>query len=100
MDNLTDNLEKYGKLWEKNGVKRTYINDIELAELYGLNIDCYNTGNISYAELNGRKISNSQARKLTEKIINGKFYYDWNDEQFHWSITDEIANIVISKLRV
>ena len=62
-----------GKIWEKYGKRRVYI-QIETA----LNIDVqyYNTGNISSASMNGEGISNSKA----QKILSGKCFIDLNDE--------------------
>ena len=76
---ITDNqVEKIlsmnaGKIWEKYGKRRVYI-QIETA----LNIDVqyYNTGNISSASMNGEGISNSKA----QKILSGKCFIDLNDE--------------------
>ena len=44
--------------WKKHGYHRLYV-DIESI---GLRISRYNTGNISYAEFDGEKISNCAAR--------------------------------------
>lgn len=54
--------------WKKHGYHRLYV-DIESI---GLKISRYNTGNISYAEFDGEKISNCEARR----ILNGKYYID------------------------
>ena len=63
-----------GRLWEKNGYRRIYLNN--LPALYGLKYDTYRTGNISYAELDGEKISNNSARQILFMLNNAKFYYD------------------------
>lgn len=54
-----------GKVWEKGGHKRIYVNgDAALEAVFGLALGRYNSGAISSAFLCGEKISNSQARKI------------------------------------
>lgn len=65
-------LKALGKEWRKGEYDRLYIND--LPRLYGLEISCYKTGNISYATLDGEKISNSECRRLLSKF--DKLWYD------------------------
>lgn len=61
------------------GKARIYLNSLEsLATVFGLVVHLYNTGNISSAYLNGEKISNSRAGKLS----GGKIYYDIAAQQF------------------
>lgn len=56
-----DELESKGfKRWQKNGMDRMYINASDL----GLDCAYYKTGNISDAEFQGKRISNSEARAL------------------------------------
>ena len=69
-----------GNLWEKHGYRRIYFND--LPALYGLRLQHYNTGNISYAELDGERISNSSAREIVWMLSNGKLWYDLNTGRF------------------
>jgi hypothetical protein len=72
-----------GKLWEKGDYRRIYFN-IELVEKFiKLNVNYYNTGNISSATLDGKEISNSEARRIISGI--DKIYYDFTDEKFHWT---------------
>src|SRR5690606_8036459 len=73
-------IAKGGKVWEKGGHRRIYINN--LVELYGLELDYYNTGNICSAKLDGQKISNSWARELSYTLGWGKFWYDLNAGRF------------------
>ncbi len=75
-----------GKLWEKNDKHRVYFNNI--ATLYGLDLGFYNTGNISSAQLDGEKISNTQARKILVDLDSGKFFFDLDDKKFHWTGID------------
>ena len=49
--------------WTKGGHDRLYINDAG-AELLGLEVDRYKSGNICYATLDGEKISNSAAYRV------------------------------------
>ena len=64
--------EKYGKVWEKNGLKRLYLDPTKM----GLNLGYYKTGNIKDSNINGEVISHSEARK----ILGGaeKAYIDLN----------------------
>lgn len=64
--------EKYGKIWEKNGQKRLYLDPKKM----GLNLGYYKTGNIKDSDINGEAISHSEARK----ILGGaeKAYIDLN----------------------
>lgn len=58
---MIEKLEAKGfKRWTKGNYDRLYVN----AEDLGLECECYNGGNIRYAELDGEKISNSWAREL------------------------------------
>jgi hypothetical protein len=70
-----------GSEWIKGSMHRIYFND--LASWFGLQIDTYKTGNISYAELNGERISNSQARKVENRLFTAKFWYDVAEGRFH-----------------
>jgi len=69
-----------GKLWERGEHRRLYFND--LMGLYGLEVDRYNTGNISHATLDGEQISNSSARQIADMLGWGKFWYDLNTGKF------------------
>ena len=55
--------------WERDGMKRYYVNDDRLEAVFGLSIDRYKTGNICSASLNGEEISNSRAYKLIARGI-------------------------------
>ena len=63
--------------WTKGNMDRLYINASQL----GLKCTYYKTGNISYAEFNGEKISNSRASRMKASktyidIMTGKLYSD------------------------
>ena len=70
-----------GKLWGKYGKKRAYFNELENA--IGLEINYYNTGNISSASLRGEKISNTKAGKILFMLNDAKVWYDFADNKFH-----------------
>lgn len=61
-----------GNRWQRGDKDRVYLND--WARFIGLEIDTYKTGNISYATLNGSKISNSEAYRLGGAVY--KVYFD------------------------
>lgn len=88
-----------GNLWEKHGYRRIYLNDLE--ELYGLELGFYNTGNISWAKLDGEKISNSSARKHRAEFAYGKLYYDLNTGRFEAKgISSQAFERITSRLEV
>lgn len=58
-------------LWEKYNKRRLYLN---WSKLVNLEINRYNTGNISSSYLDGEKISNTKAFKYSR----GKAYIDLN----------------------
>lgn len=72
--------------WERDGMKRYYINDGQLEAVFGLSIGRYKTGNISSASLNGEGISNSKAYKLIGRGI----WYDANANS--WMQKTEYGN--------
>ncbi|MBV2364244.1 helix-turn-helix domain-containing protein [Streptomonospora nanhaiensis] len=61
-----------GNRWQRGDKDRVYFNNIE--ELLGLDIDRYNTGNISYAAVDGHPVSNSEARRILAAV--DKVYFD------------------------
>lgn len=74
-----EKLENLGiTAWERDGMKRYYINDGQLEAVFGLSIGRYKTGNISSASLNGEGISNSKAYKLIGRGI----WYDANTDSW------------------
>jgi len=69
-------IEKGAKRWTKGGFDRLYVD----AELLGLDLDYYKSGNISSATWKGEAISNSEAgrlgvTKIWLEIGDGKMYY-------------------------
>lgn len=61
-------MDKIGSRWEhpKTGEVRYYVND--WYKYGGLELDYYNTGNISDAWLDGKEISNCEAKRLLADI--------------------------------
>ena len=58
---MIDKLTEVGfNRWTKGNMDRLYINAAQL----GLVCEYYHTGNIKYAELNGKSVSNSEARRM------------------------------------
>jgi hypothetical protein len=78
-----------GKEWTSGAKHRIYFNDLHT--WYGLTGETYNTGNISYAELDGEKISNSRARKIISELSLCKVWYDFDDSKYHASGFRDIA---------
>jgi len=72
-----------GKLWEKNSMKRIYFNRDVVIKAIKLDVDYYNTGNVSGATLEGDAISNSEAKRILSGI--DKVWYDFADGKFHWN---------------
>ena len=74
------------QIWEKCGKKRLYINEPDYQKIFGLYLERFNTGNISYAEINGEKVSNNYIRKLFSACPFGIFYdcktNKWNSDSF------------------
>lgn len=75
--------QKLGKVWEKNGMKRIYINEQIITQAIGLELSFYKSGNISNSTLNGETISHSRARDILFDIKDGKFWFDLSDNQLH-----------------
>lgn len=93
-----------GTEWQKNDLHRQYFNDPDaLAEVCGLSVSRYKTGNISYASLHGEKISNSKASDMMSALSGGKCYFDYNTGRFFNSISrreidlEDIFGITIKK---
>ncbi|MFG3051926.1 hypothetical protein ACGFZP_13375 [Kitasatospora sp. NPDC048239] len=68
-----------GSRWQRNGHDRVYLNN--WAELAGLDVSYYNSGNISGASYRGEGISNSQARLILGSI--SKVWFDTADGRLH-----------------
>lgn len=83
--------------WTKYGKDRIYLNNL-LKEKSGLEIDRYNSGNISSAKLNGEKISNSAAGRILN-CMEGSYYDIQKDSFYTGSIRqDEIRPIIMETI--
>lgn len=68
-----------GQRWTKGDKDRVYLNDFETVP--GLDVDHYKSGNICWAALDGEKISNSEAGRLSSAVY--KVYFDAADGRVH-----------------
>lgn len=98
---LIETLEGMGaNRWTKYDRDRLYLQKI-LPEMIGLEIDRYNSGNISSAKINGEKISNSSAGRYLAGME--KTYYDIkNKKLFVDTHRDEVVEDItkaMNKLR-
>ena len=84
-----------GRRWTKGEFNRIYFNN--LAELYGLRYGTYNTGNISWAELDGERISNNSARLILSGLSSAKVWYDCTTGRFEAKGLTEKAHERITK---
>ena len=82
-------LQMGGRRWQKAGHDRIYLNN--LADLYGLRVTRYGTGNISSATLDGEHISNNSARKILIGLMDAKVWYDCKLGQFEAKGLSETA---------
>ena len=83
--------------WTKYGKDRIYLRNF-LKENSGLEIERYNSGNISSAKLNGEKISNSMAGRILG--IMEVSYYDIQKDTFFTGETrqDEVRPIIMAAI--
>lgn len=94
-----------GRLWEKNGMRRVYINNWAHF-LAPLEIEQYKTGNISWAAWNGEEIANRQAGLILGSIdkvwfdaADGKIYYRGGYSESRVATRNEVAAAVVSGIR-
>lgn len=91
-----------GNHWQKHGKNRVYFNANTLAKILGYKWSTYKTGNISYAEHKGEKISNSEMRRVIDDL-RCKLHYDLNDKKFGFytgiGVGEEHTQKAIKKLR-
>lgn len=96
LNNLIDRLTNAGCEWKNYGKERIYF---DTADLIGLTYGQYKTGNISYAEINGEKISNAECRRILKKI-SGKAFYDIQSKEFVcYNCDAEYKEIIIEKMK-
>lgn len=86
-----------GKRWQKGSMDRIYM---DAPKFYGLDVGYYNTGNVSYAELDGKKISNAMAREIINQLASAKVWFDVSSGQFESKGLDERSEAkIISAIR-
>lgn len=78
-----------GSRWQKNGMDRVYFNNV--AKKAGVDVNRYNTGNISSAAIKGRKISNTSAGEIMRAIGESKVYYDRGTRKMMTSVRPQIG---------
>lgn len=78
-----------GTMWENGGKRRIYFSN--LLQLLGYQLDFYGSGNIQSATLDGIQVSNSSAKKISDKLWQAKFFYDLNDGKFHLQTASSIG---------
>lgn len=70
------------KEWEKEGNHRVYFNPRSLARKLGIKVSINQNGKILSAEMNGKKLSNSNAHYYLGLIDKAKVYYDMKTNKF------------------
>ena len=87
-------IEMGGNHWQQHGHNRIYISDDMKMAAIGLEISFYKTGNIAGAYLDGKKISNTQARKIYNNLIDSKVFWDIANDQW---VGDEMISAAIDR---
>lgn len=91
-------LKQIGSEWQKGNLHRIYFNN--LATWYGLEVEHYNSGNISAAWIDGEAISNSRAKHLDTTLRFGKVYYDVNAAKFcAQNLEQPMANKIVAAIK-
>ncbi|MFE1451951.1 helix-turn-helix domain-containing protein [Streptomyces olivaceoviridis] len=93
-----------GRRWQKNDMDRVYLNGFETVP--GLELDHYKSGNISYATLDGEKVSNAEGGRLATAVdkvyfdaADGKVYIKWGWGNPRSLDRDEIASRIFTAVR-
>ena len=80
-NDMRDRLYKSGlKKWTGGGGQERYYvrngkdGDAQLKDLFGVEVERYNTGNIKSCTIDGEPISNSKARNIVYSLQNGAYY--------------------------
>jgi len=99
--NPVEQLERAGgSEWESSdGSKhRVYFNDLQ--GLYGLETARYKTGNVSGATVDGKPVSNSQARKIESGLYGGKVWYNVDTGKYeHSGLSGSAATKIIGEIQ-
>lgn len=86
--------EEFGRVWEKYGKKRLYLDENKVMKEMGFELEFYKGGGIFSAKLNGEKISNNKASKIRGDLSNS--YIDFQTGLIHsnYGLTeDELAAV-------
>lgn len=76
-----------GRLWEKNGMRRVYLND--WTAFAGIEINRYRSGNVASASIGGRGVANGRIADIVGAIA--KVWFDTVDNRIHisgWDTTE------------
>lgn len=84
-----------GNLWERDNMRRIYLNRDTVLAIIGLEVTFYKTGNVSNAALNGEPLSNGRASRYVNDFIYGKVWFDLNDGKFYTKNTKTITAVMI-----
>ena len=76
-----EKIKSVGNVWEKYGKRRVYFDREESKKACGLVVEYYKSGNVSYASLNGEKISNSKGGDWAYSATG--VYYDLDTEKWY-----------------
>lgn len=92
-------IEIGGREWTHPGTGETRVYFNDLAERCGLSCSYYGTGNISGASINGERLSNNKAGKISHTLRWGKFWYSDADELYHGQGLGEWFEIVLADVK-
>jgi hypothetical protein len=90
-------IELGGNRWTKAGKDRVYFNRQVFEKLLNIQASYYNTGNLSGFWMDGEAKSNTQGKRILYELESGKFYYDVEEDRFHYYII--YGNEIEEKLR-
>lgn len=82
-------LEMDGSHWQRAGHDRFYFNKEKICEILDLEYGTYNTGNVSWAKMDGEKISNGKASRILFGLKESKIYFDFEGMVFRCTGTFE-----------
>lgn len=79
-------IELGGNRWTKAGKDRVYFNRPVFEKLLNIETSYYNTGNLSGFLMDGEAKSNTQGNRILRELETGKFYYDIEEDKYHYYI--------------
>ena len=94
-----EKIKGLGSEWQKGNQHRVYFNN--LGYYYGIRTERYNSGNVSSAELDGERISNSQAKRLLSTLAYSKLWFDVADQKFRGNgeLSDEMFSKIVAAIK-